>query len=390
MTTFVTMATTKDKLSPTVLVPIGIVIVILIIVAVFGNTLTILSFIKDKRLRNVYNTYIVNLAITDLLIAIISMFFYAIYTLKSEVWILGEKFCKVFLLVDFTLCAESVLMICIISYDRLLLLKRGPYYTKKETKRVARVKIVISWAVAFLLYGPAVIGWDHWTGVDIVADDDCDVQFAHNFEFTTIAAICEFVLPLTALIIINSLIFREIRKRIRLTAKQLPKDIETKNNIFINVLPMASMSQQDSCDSDSKDNKTSNSATSSCDTLDRLDDVTISRRHKHHIKMKRYIKAAKFLAALVTVFVVTWCPYTIATVIIAFCESCVNVEAYEVMTWLLWSKASVDPFLYALNSKRFQRNFIQILTFGKHRQFGAKCSKRNNSATKSSTFTDHS
>lgn len=381
-----TETTGEDKLSTTVLVPIGIVIVLIIIVALVGNSLTILSYIIDKRLRNVYNTYILNLAITDLLITISSMFFYAIYTLKSEIWIFGEKFCKVYLLVDFTLCAESVLIICIISYDRLLLLKRGPYYTKKETKKVARVKILISWAVAFLLYGPAVTGWDHWTGVDIVADDDCDVQFAHSFEFTTVTAICEFVIPLTALVIINSLIFREIRKRIQCTAKQLPKDAEPNKNIYINVIPVASLSHPDSVDSFSKENKTS-SATSSCDTIDRIDDMTINTRRKHHIKMKRYIKAAKYLAALVTVFVITWCPYTIATVIIAFCESCVNVEAYEVMTWLLWSKASVDPFLYALNSKRFQRNFIQLLSFGKHRQCGGNSSSCNNPKSKSSTLT---
>jgi hypothetical protein len=59
---------------------------------------------------------------------------------------------------------ESILMIMIISFDRLFLLILGPHYTMKVTMIKAYVQIGISWIIAFLLYGLAIIGWDIWTG----------------------------------------------------------------------------------------------------------------------------------------------------------------------------------------------------------------------------------
>jgi histamine receptor H3 len=53
----------------------------------------------------------------------------------------------------------------------------------KVTMIKAYVQIGISWIIAFLLYGLAIIGWDIWTGENVVEEDDCDVQFALNTEF---------------------------------------------------------------------------------------------------------------------------------------------------------------------------------------------------------------
>jgi hypothetical protein len=100
----------------------GIIISMLIMVAIIGNVLTIVAYIRDKKLHSVYNTFLLNLSVTDLLLATVSMTFYAVYTLESFTWPFGYHFCKVYMVIDFTLCLESILMIMIISFDRLFLL----------------------------------------------------------------------------------------------------------------------------------------------------------------------------------------------------------------------------------------------------------------------------
>jgi hypothetical protein len=71
------------------LIVAGCTITPIIVLAIAGNILTILSFVRDSRPHKTYNIYILNLAIADLLIALISMPIYLIYILKGNVWLFG-------------------------------------------------------------------------------------------------------------------------------------------------------------------------------------------------------------------------------------------------------------------------------------------------------------
>ncbi|XP_061164920.1 histamine H3 receptor-like [Saccostrea echinata] len=308
----------EDVYSLGVTIPFGIIIVLLIFFAIFGNAMTIAAFIRDKGLRNVYNMYLVNLAVTDFMLGLISMPFYAVYTLKSYVWPFDYHFCKVYMIIDFALCLESVLAVIIISLDRLLLLKHGPHYDQRETSKVAIVKISLSWVLAVTLYTPAIIGWDLWTGENTVEPGDCDVQFAYDLTFTTSTATVEFVIPFIVIGVLNLLIYMKIRSRRQLVAPASNGNTSTNNG--------------------------------------------------EQSRNRKDLKAARFLAMLVIVFGLTWAPYTISTIIISFCESCVNEHLYEALNWLLWSKASLNPFLYAYNSARFLKNFKEMLLCGRKRK----------------------
>nr|KAG5705462.1 hypothetical protein BaRGS_004589 [Batillaria attramentaria] len=73
----------------------------------------------------------------------------------------------VYLVSDFTMCSLSVLLVILISQDQLLILRKGALYATTETKPKAYVKIALAWILGFLLYGPAIIGWDHWGQVTL-------------------------------------------------------------------------------------------------------------------------------------------------------------------------------------------------------------------------------
>ena len=304
----------EDETLPlSVTIPMGLAMACLIIFAIIGNLLTIISYIRDRNLRTVYNTFILNLAITDLLIGCLSMGVYSSYDLASYHWFFGYHVCKIWLVIDFTICLESVLIIFLLSMDRFMLLKMGPTYNQKLTMKKAVIAIVISWIVAFLLYGPAIIGYDIWTGSYPVEEGDCDVSFVNDVIYTSVTAIVEFLVPFIGIAIINTMIYIEIRKR--MSKKNAVKTFSVKSDI---------MTQESSA--------------------------------------RRDIRAAKFLAALVCLFAVTWAPYTITTVIISFSDHVlVSDHVYELLTWVNWSKASINPFLYAFNSARFRKNFQDIV-----------------------------
>lgn len=329
------------------LVPSAVGISVLIILTIIGNVLTIIAFLRDKRLHTVYDLYIFNLAITDLLIGLSSMPFYAVYTLREFVWDFGPAYCKVWLCIDFTLCLESVLMIVILSFDRLQLLRYGPHYTTKVTLRKAVIQVAVSWVMAFLLYCPAIIGWDYWVGYSTVRENDCDTEFAYNFEYTTATAFVEFLIPLFALIIINFLIYRKIFSRLKAKNKVKPLVINTKKA----VIP---------ADNVPEGTENQNVPSTSAQVLEKGSEN--GKNSQEQLQTRRENKAARFLAALVLVFLVCWLPYTLFTIIVSFCEEgCVNLSLYESMNWLLWGKSAINPLLYAMNNERYKSNFKRLI-----------------------------
>ncbi|OWF39279.1 Histamine H4 receptor [Mizuhopecten yessoensis] len=341
-----------------IVVTFGIFIAIVIVVAIVGNVFTIAAFIKDRKLRTVYNIYIVNLAVTDLLLGCVSMPFYAVYTLKSYTWPFGYHFCKLFMVTDFTLCLEAVIIMIILSFDRLLLLKLGPRYICKETNTVAYIKIAISWVISFLLYSPAIIGWDIWTEEDTNEPGDCDVQFAHDFDFTITTAVIEFGIPFICISALNLIIYSEIRKRIRVRdLKNVP--------IFVpsgSAVTSASVSCSVNNDVMKKQTEQPNKPANGSKTQNVGVSVPTTSKDTQKIRaVRKDMKAAKSLGLLVIVFAVTWAPYTIATIIISACETCVNENVYEFLNWLLWTKAALNPFLYAYNNQRFREHFTSFL-----------------------------
>ncbi|XP_021356919.1 neuropeptide FF receptor 1-like, partial [Mizuhopecten yessoensis] len=66
---------------------------VIILTALVGNLLVILVVVKNKRMRTTTNYFIVNLAVSDLMVIVWCCWVYLVDDL-SEGWILGNFFCK--------------------------------------------------------------------------------------------------------------------------------------------------------------------------------------------------------------------------------------------------------------------------------------------------------
>jgi histamine receptor H3 len=301
---------------------IGITLFIHCLIIIFGNILTILVYIKDPKIRSVQNMYIFNLAITDILIGVSSVPIYAIYTILNFDWPMGRVYCKIWLMCDYWACAESSLTIILISYDRLQMVRQGVQYACSQTKTRAIVSIVCSWFVSFGFYGPAIFGYDYWRGHSILDNNECDVEFADARIYVFVTSILEFCIPFVLLITFNSMLYSNIRNRSRAIASNKKSTIPTISS-------------------------------------------KISPEHSSFTKEKKKLrkdkKAAKSLAILVVTYAICWAPYTILTIVQAFCNDCVIDEVYEPATWLLWCNSALNPVLYALTNRQFKENYKKLL-----------------------------
>jgi len=128
-------------------------VILLVIVALVGNCLVILSVFCNKAMRTTMNYYLVNLSIADLMITA----WCPIHSLVKELsdknqYVLPAVFCKIGVFYTVLCMVSSILTLSAISFDRFLAVI-FPLRTR-VTQRKARYFIVSVWIVAAMVASP--------------------------------------------------------------------------------------------------------------------------------------------------------------------------------------------------------------------------------------------
>ncbi|CAI9597314.1 unnamed protein product [Staurois parvus] len=194
----------------------AVLISCMISVAGMGNALVILGFIMNKKLRTPSNFFLLNLAISDFITGTFSRPLYLMNFIINKEWVLGKHICKLWLTVDYTLCQCSVYNIVLISCDRFLAVTMAVKYRDQQNKmKLAFVKILSVWIVAFLNFGPAIIIWEYVVGYSIVAERSCHPEFYYISRYSLYSSIFDFFIPMTAIAFFNLSIYFNIRSRMK-------------------------------------------------------------------------------------------------------------------------------------------------------------------------------
>ncbi|KAM6101784.1 histamine H3 receptor-like [Theristicus caerulescens] len=369
---------TLSTLSPSsefslgVLVLLAFLMVLLALVTILGNVLVILAFIMDRNLRHRSNYYFLNLAISDFAVGAFCMPLYIPYSLTGK-WYLGRGICKLWLAMDYLLCTASVFNIVLISYDRFLsVTKAVSYRAQQGITSNPVVKMVAIWVLAFLLYCPAILFWEHVAGCSVVAVDQCHTEFFHNWYFLLCASTLEFFVPLLSVTYFNVHIFHSIQRRQWRGSMQ---DCESPRSGSLSwrfcLLPRPGASSppseaEDSVSSSTRPKKeslvTEISSPSRGNSVTPENDLSVSFCATTRAKLQQDKKRAKSLAIIVCVFAICWAPYTLLMIIRGACRGkCIHNSLYEITFWLLWINSSLNPFLYPLCHVKFRLAFMKIL-----------------------------
>lgn len=94
--------------------PVALVLSSIVVLCICGNILVILSVFTFRPLRTVQNFFIVSLAFSDMLVAILVMPFHIVTHILDR-WIFGKIFCHIFVTSDVLLCTSSILNLCAIA-----------------------------------------------------------------------------------------------------------------------------------------------------------------------------------------------------------------------------------------------------------------------------------
>uniref|UniRef100_A0A3B4WG92 D(1B) dopamine receptor n=1 Tax=Seriola lalandi dorsalis TaxID=1841481 RepID=A0A3B4WG92_SERLL len=290
----------------------GCVLALLIIWTLLGNFTVCAAVYRYRHLRaKVTNIFIVSLALSDLLVAVLVMPWKAVAEVAGF-WPFGG-FCKTWLACDIMCSTASILNLCVISVDRYWAISSPFRYERSMNKKVASVMIGVTWTVSVVIsFVPVQLNWHRAeigepSGEDLALhgesiDGSCDSSLSRTYAISS--SLISFYIPVAIMIVTYTRIYRIAQMQI--------------------LFP--------------------------------------------HLKETKVLKT---LSIIMGVFVCCWLPFFILNCALPFCPGpgvpgaqrgphCVSEKTFDVFVWIGWSNSSLNPVIYAFNAD-FRDAFLRLL-----------------------------
>ncbi|XP_046383714.1 octopamine receptor beta-2R-like [Ischnura elegans] len=186
----------------------------IIVAALCGNLLVIVSVMRHRKLRVITNYFVVSLAFADMLVAMVAMTFNASVQITGR-WLFGPVMCDMWNSLDVYFSTASILHLCCISVDRYYAIVRPLKYPINMTKRVVAVMLVNVWvSPAVISFVPIFLGW--YTTQEHLAyrlkhPDIC--EFKVNQVYALLSSSISFWIPCTIMVFTYLAIFLEANRQ---------------------------------------------------------------------------------------------------------------------------------------------------------------------------------
>ncbi|CAF0714980.1 unnamed protein product [Brachionus calyciflorus] len=102
--------------------------------------------------------------------------------------------------------------------------------------------------------------------------------------------------------------------------------------------------------------------------VDRFIPKKKSKKDIYSVRLKQQIKAAKQLGILILAFLITWMPYFITFIVVAFCSDCVSDNLSSLTLWLGYLNSAINPLLYPQCNSSFKHAFRRMLRISPKRK----------------------
>lgn len=364
---------------PAVAVLKALCMALIIVCAVLGNLLVVVSVVRVRRLRVITNYFVVSLAIADILVAIMVMPFNASKQIAGR-WLFNRTVCDVWNSFDVYASTASILHLCCISIDRYYAIVRPLEYPMVMTKRRVAVMLSLVWTAPLLIsFLPIFLGW--YTTAEAAAEaaegpPTCD--FVVNMAYALISSSISFWIPCSVMIYMYYRIYLEATRQERMLHRH------TRLASYAGVATSTSSSTTTTTASTHlppANGVGGGTGTGSQAALgDGLAGGGSGRRLMVHrpssdaqeatptkernlIKLKREHKAARTLGIIMGAFILCWLPFFIWYVTVTLCgDACPMPPVVEpLLFWTGYFNSMLNPAIYAYFNRDFREAFKRTL-----------------------------
>ncbi|XP_022918010.1 octopamine receptor beta-2R-like [Onthophagus taurus] len=352
----------------------------IILCAVFGNALVIISVHRHRKLRVITNYYVVSLAMADMLVALCAMTFNASVELSGQ-WLFGAFMCDVWNSLDVYFSTASILHLCCISVDRYYAIVRPLEYPLTMTTKTVSFMLANVWILpALISFTPIFLGWyttEEHKAYRLENPDSCD--FVVNKYYAIISSSISFWIPGIVMLTMYLRIYKEaIRQRKALS--------RTSSNIILNSIhqhrtstynprytehflhpsdgELMTIGQINGRRSTSSGSAISYGTTSGDNskaaTELNINGTTIRQQSK---SWRAEHKAARTLGIIMGAFMLCWLPFFLWYVISTLCGGDCSTPGVVVamLFWIGYFNSALNPLIYAYFNRDFREAFKDTL-----------------------------
>uniref|UniRef100_A0A3P8Z508 G-protein coupled receptors family 1 profile domain-containing protein n=1 Tax=Esox lucius TaxID=8010 RepID=A0A3P8Z508_ESOLU len=166
-------------------------------VGVGGNALVMYAFFSNKKLQTPPNYFIMNLAVSDFLMAITQSPIFFVNCLYKE-WIFGETGCKMYAFCGALFGITSMINLLAISIDRYVVITKPLQVLHWTSKRRTTGIIVIVWLYSLAWSLAPLLGWSSYIPEGLMTSCTWDyvTSTPANRSYTLMLCVFVFFIPL--------------------------------------------------------------------------------------------------------------------------------------------------------------------------------------------------
>ncbi|PSN51955.1 Octopamine receptor beta-1R [Blattella germanica] len=360
----------------------GIVMGTIIVSAVLGNALVIISVVRHRKLRIITNYYVVSLALADLLVALCAMTFNASVEITGGTWLFGYIMCDLWNSFDVYFSTASILHLCCISVDRYYAIVRPLEYPITMTHRTVLFMIANVWLLpALISFTPIFLGWYTTPEHQQFRRFNPHVcVFEVNIYYMIISSGVSFWIPGVVMVTMYYRIYKEAVRQRRALSR-------TSSNILLNSIHQHHTSHHhhhshylhpsdgdirlppgiptgDSCI------EQSTRASTAYGTAPKISIKTGTELNINGTTLRQQStswrtehKAARTLGIIMGAFMLCWLPFFLWYDITTLCgEACYCPDVVvAVLFWIGYFNSALNPLIYAYFNRDFREAFKNTL-----------------------------
>ncbi|XP_037339628.2 melanopsin-A-like [Pungitius pungitius] len=271
-----------------------------------GNALVMLAVYSNKKLRNLPNYFIMNLAVSDFLMAFTQSPIFFINCLYKE-WAFGEMGCKMYAFCGALFGITSMINLLAISIDRYLVITKPLQAIHWGSKRRTTLAILMVWLYSLAWSLAPLVGWSSYIPEGLMTSCTWDyvTYTLANRSYTMMLCCFVFFIPLGIILYCYLFMFLAIRKTSR--------DVERMGT--------------------------------------QVRKSTLIKQRS----MKSEWKLAKIAFVVIVVYVLSWSPYACVT-LISWAGHADILSPYSKAVPAIIAKASAiyNPFIYAIIHNKYR------------------------------------
>lgn len=359
--------------------------------AISGNSLVLVSVARTKAIRGVpANLFVVNLAVTDIIAALICLPLSYITVICNNHWIFGDIICQAQAFALVFISNATFLTLFSFSLYRYKTITSQYHYSTLELWRMAKSMLCVIWTVSAILSFPPLVGWGEFRFTSSLST--CSLNWSKDLSYSVTILSIAFCAPQCFMIVFYYKIVKFVNEHNKsfLTRNTTPRhsnardsqapeltevsEIETAYKFaaaskpHVEVIhvspaadsyPMETLSFRNITPSDATTSRLSQ-VISPCPSENQI----ILPQEQGSLKGRRRLqlqeKLVKILLATVLAFQICWLPFAVYSVLgtLGFHVS----DSYGLVAlWLAFTNAICNPIIYAFLNEQFRKAFRDTL-----------------------------